>query len=242
MAVFTDIATQALQSIVQYAAAETLTAADLSLALKVANQMIGQWATERLTMYTVTRTTWTITANDGSYRVGTGLDVAIARPNFINQVNFVDTSMDPDLEMPMRMLTDDAYAAISLKDLTSTYPQYVYWNPINATSGTLTLWPIPTSSTLLGAIYCPTAITSFTAGTDSVTVPPGYEAMLVTNLAVKLAPYFEKVASEDLKTEAREAKATVKRSNNRLMDLSIESAALIQGNRRWNIIDFYTGP
>lgn len=242
MAVFTDIATQALQSIGQYAAAETLTAADLSLALRVANQMIGQWANERLTMYTVTRTTWTITANDGSYRVGTGQDVNIARPNFINQVNFVDTSMDPDLEMPLRMLTDDEYAAISLKDLTSTYPQYVYWNPSGYATGTITLWPIPTSSTLLGAIYCPTAITSFTAGTDSVLLPPGYEAMLVSNMAVKLAPYFEKAASEDLKTEARDSKATIKRGNNRLMDLSIESAALIQGNRSWNIIDFYTGP
>lgn len=241
MATFGDLALQALQSIGQYAAGESLTAADLALALQVGNQMIGQWANERLTIYTVTRTTWTITANDGSYTVGSGGDVNIARPVFVDHVNFVDTSMDPDLEMPLRMLTDDAYSAISLKALTSTYPQYAYYNPTYPT-GTMILWPTPTSSTLLGAIYAPTAVSTFAAGSTSVSLPPGYEAFIVTNLAVKLAPYFEKQASEDLKREAMEAKAIVKRANTRLMDLSVDSGALIQGNRRWNIIDFYTGP
>lgn len=242
MATFSAIATQSLQLIGQYAAAETLSGDDLALALTVANQMIGQWANERLTMFTVTRTTWTIVSGTGSYRVGQSQPVDIVRPIFVDHINFVDTSMDPDLEMPLRMLTDDAYAALSLKDLNSTYPQYAYYNLTSYSVGTITLWPIPTSSTLRGVIYNPTAITSFSAATDSVLVPPGYEAMLVSNLAVALAPYYEKSVSEDLRRMATEAKATIKRPNARLADLSVDAGALIQGNRRWNITDFYTGP
>lgn len=241
MATFGDLALQALQSIGQYAAGESLTAADSALALQVGNQMIGQWANERLTIYSETRTTWSIVSGTGAYTVGSGGDVNIVRPIFVDHVNFVDTSMDPDLEMPLRMLTDDAYAALSLKALTSTYPQYAYYNPTYPTA-TLTLWPAPTSSTLLGAIYVPTAVTTFAAASTSVSLPPGYEAFIVSNLAVKLAPYFEKAVSEDLKKEAMEAKAIVKRANTRLMDLSVDAGALIQGNRRWNIVDFYTGP
>ena len=242
MAAFSALATQSLQMIGQYAAAETLSGDDLALCLTVANQMVDQWANERLMIYTVTRTTWTINANDGSYTVGAGLDVAIPRPIFVDHVNFVDTSMDPDLEMPLKLLTDDAYAAISLKALTSTYPQYAYYNPYRALSGNLILWPTPTSSTLLGAIYVPEQLTKWTSGTQSQDFPQGYEAAIVTNLAVKLAPYFEKSASDDVKQQAMEAKATIKRANHRLMDLSMDSGALIQGNRRWNLVDFYTGP
>lgn len=207
------------------AAGETATAEDASDALVSLNRLLDQWAAERLQIYTVTRTTWTIAANDGQYSVGASADVNVARPVFIDHVHFVDTSTDPDTESALQPLTEDAWARIEQKALTATLPQAWYYNPTFPT-GTLNLWPVPTSATLLGALYAPQAVGAFSALTSSVSLPPGYERMLVKHLALELLPSYEKQPNPVLLEAARESRAVVKAANKRLMDLSFELAAL----------------
>ncbi|NCV71604.1 MAG: hypothetical protein EBW55_13090, partial [Betaproteobacteria bacterium] len=76
------------------------------------------------------------------------------------------------------------------KTLQATYPGAWYYNPTFPT-GTLTCWPVPTSSTLQGVLYTPTPVAEFSALTDVVSLPPGYRRFLRTNLAVELAPTFQ---------------------------------------------------
>jgi hypothetical protein len=236
-----DVITASLQELGVLAAGEVATAAEANDGLTLLNRWLDSKAAERLQIYTVTRSTWTIVSGLGSYTVGTGSAtdrVSIARPVFVNKIQFVDTSMDPDLEMPLTLLTDSTYAAIGMKTFTSKYPQAAYYNPTYP-HARITFWPVPTSDTLLGVIYHATAVTQLPTLDTAISMPPGYELMLVKNLAVQLAPSYERQVNSLLLEQAREAVAIVKRANKRLDDLVIDRAALVQGNR-WGFYNIYS--
>lgn len=230
MATARDIIEASLREIGVLAASETATAEDASTALASLNRYLDQLATERLSIYTVTRTTWTIVSGDGAYSVGSGGDVAIARPVFVENVKFIDTSTNPATEYPLTKLTEEVYQRITLKAQTSVFPQAWYYNPTYPTAA-LTLWPAPTSSTLQGAIYHWMAVVQLAALTTTVSMPPGYERMLVKNLAFELCPTYERQPNPVLVKTAAESLASVKRANRRLQDMSFEPAALIGGGR-----------
>ena len=160
----------------------------------------------------------------------------VARPVFIDHVHLVDTAPTPDLETPLTMLTESAWAAIAIKDLTATRPTSWYYNP-TFPSGALNLWPIPTQSNLRGVIYVPTQLSTFASLSDTVSLPPGYERMFVKNLALELLPSYGRQPSPALVQQASESKATVKRANRRLADLSFPASALIgnAGPAGWDI-------
>ena len=245
MATYADLIKDALQDLNAYQAGETPSSEDLALGLNRLNGLLDQFAGERLLIYTITRSTFTIVSGTAAYTVGTGATVSIPRPLFIEHVNFQDTSFDPDLEMPLMSLTDDAYAAIPQKALTNTYPTCWYYNPTFTTVspyGTLTFWPVPTSSTIEGVIYAATQLSEASSTSDTFLMPPGYKRMLRTNLALELAAPFEKEPSAALVNMANESKVLVQRENVRLMDLSVDTATLGDQAARGRNWSAYVGP
>lgn len=224
-----DLLTEALQDLGVIQAGETPTDADMQLAYNRFNRFLDRCATERLTIPFLTRTTWALTSTaPNTYTVGTGGTVNIVRPTIIDHINYVDTNQTPNLELPLTPLTPDAYAAIPLKDLTSPLPGAWYWQPTYAGGlGTLTLFPAPSRTGLLGAIYVPTAVPQFTSTSNTFVLPPGYREFLATNLAVFLAPAFEKnQVNPALIKAADESRRSIKRLNNPLSDLAVDAAAL----------------
>src|SRR3972149_6528949 len=224
MAEVRDIVTAALRELGVKAAGEVITADEADSGLEELNRLVDQWAGERLLIYRVTRTTWTISATQ-NYTVGTGGTVNVVRPVYLDHVNLIDTSTDPDQETPLTPLTDDGWAAITQKAATSTQPTNWYHNqpfPL----GTLSLWPIPSSATLQGALYAPQQTSEFTSLDEVISLPPGYRRMLVKNLARDLAPSYGRAVHPELKEEAIETKATVKRNNYRPSGLLFHDAVL----------------
>ena len=76
---------------------------------------------------------------------------------------------------------------------------------------TITLWPTPDGSysviaNLMYGLY-------FSDLNDDILLPVGYESMLVQNLAVKLAPLYEREAPASVVMGARSSKSLVKRMN-----------------------------
>jgi hypothetical protein len=212
-----DLIEAALQDLGVLAAGQTMPAEDAALALARCNDWIDALATERLTIYTISRTTWAIVAGTASYAVSN----PPVTPTGIT-IKFLDTSADPDLEIALGQLTDAQYAAIPQKALASPYPQQAYYNP-TWPNGTITLWPVPTSSTLQGVIYAPTTLSEFTGLSDTVDLPRGYRRFLRTNLVVEIASAFNAPVTARQEQQAREAKAAIKRANIRLHDLSLDT-------------------
>lgn len=164
--------------------------------------------------------------------------VSSARPVFIDHVNVVDLTQDPAIEYPMTQLTEDAWAGVVQKDMTTTRPMAWYYNP-TFPGGTLTVWPVPSVSTMALAVYVLKQVPKFEALTDTFTLPQGYERMLITNLALELCPSYEKTPHPILVKNARESMAAVKTVNRRPADLQMEAAALIgttRGASRYNIL------
>jgi len=233
-----DIVTKALQRLGVLAEGEVPSYDMSNDGLIALNSLMDQWAAERLQIFTVTRTTWTISGSI-PYTVGTGGTINIARPVYIDHVNFIDTVPNPDIEYSMQPLTDDAFAAVTIKGLASTLPVYWYYNPTYPL-GTLTLYPIPTQSGLQGVIYAPTAVTEFAALTTTVSLPPGYRRMLINNLAIELSSDYEKPVPPGVARAAADSLATVKRANIHPLDLSFEPASLVSTSYpNWSI---RTGP
>jgi hypothetical protein len=239
VAVVLDEITKALKELGVLATSETPTADDATDAFNALNTLLDAWAAERLIIYTTTRTTFTITSGTQNYNI-VGLGGG-PRPVYIDHVNFVDTSQTPNLERQMQPLTEDAWSIVPLKGLTAPFPTSWYYNPTFPT-GTLSLWPVPTSSSLQGALYAPQPVGAFVTLQDAISLPPGYERMIVKNLAVELAPSYERVVDPLLMMQAADSKADVKRSNRRLMDLSLDAAALLQGRNRLFQYNIFAGP
>jgi hypothetical protein len=225
-----DLIEASLRELGVLAEGETASAAGADDALDALNALIDQWAAEKLTIYAVTRTTATLTASQTSFTVGSGGNINIARPVHIERIGFIDTSTTPDTEYPLESLTEDAWANIRLKAQTAEFPQVYYYSPTFPT-GTLYPWPIPTNASLQWAVYHWAALSELSGLTTAFSLPPAYERMIVKQLAVDLAPSYEKEPSGTLVRQAQDAMAVVKRANKRLEDLSFDPATLT--NRRW---------
>lgn len=220
-----DAITGALQELGVVAAGEVPAADDSQLALDRVNDWLDALQTESLALYGRTRTVWTLTSGVSTYSVGSGQTVDVARPTgpeAILNIGYQNTAWSPVTEYSNgRPLSEDAYAAIRQKAFQSTYPTAWYYDPTYP-AGTLTCWPVPTSSTLQGVLYTATPLAQFTSLTDEVALPPGYRRFLRTNLAVELAPAFQVQPSPVLVELAVSTKAAIKRANTRVQDLSLQ--------------------
>ena len=228
-----ELITASLQDLRVLQVGETVSANDAAYALARLNDWINGLATEGLTVYSQARTTWTI-STAASYTIGAGGVINCARPTGpmgVTNVGFQDTSVSPTIEYNLGpLLTEDAYAGIAQKALTSVYPQAMYYNPTFASGlGLIYLWPIPTSTTLQGVIYTPVPVAEFAAISDTISLPPGYRRFLRTGLAKEIASAFDAPLTPDLQQAAMESKADIKRANVRLLDLSSGVAGLIFG-------------
>jgi hypothetical protein len=231
VASFRDLAADALLDLGVLAAGETPTADDMTNALRAMNRLIDQWAAERLQIYSPSvETTWNIVPGTQTYTVGAGGTVNVARPVFLNDVRFRNTATSPVVEFAMRRLSDEEWINIPIKTLTSTLPVEYYYTPTYPL-GTLRLYPVPTMTTLTGVLYAPEAVSEIANITTTITLPPGYRRMIVKNLAVEMAPSYQRDVQREIASAADQSKRVVKNANTRLMDMHFDSAALVSGSQ-----------
>lgn len=213
---------------------------DVQLAFDRLNDFVDDLQNEGLLVYSFTRTTWTITSLTASYTVGIGGTVNVDRPLSpadVANVGYVDTNVTPSFEVLLGPpLTEDAYQGIPFKAMTGIIPAAFYYNP-TLPVGTLKPFPIPTSSTLLGVIYTPVVVSEFTSIFNTIVVPSGYRRFFRNQLTIEIASAFGRTPPPAVVEAARDSRAKIKRTNERLVDISFD-VALTGGGRGGNI---YTG-
>jgi len=236
MAEVRDIIGDALRELGVLGAGEPLSDDEATNGLAILNDLVDSLSAERLAIFKVVRTLFSIVSGTQDYTVGTGGTVNVARPVFLDGVALVDTAPTPDFETPLGSFTEAGWASVPDKAVTGPRPNAYYYTP-TFPLGTLSLWPAPTDSGLQGVVYAPQAVSEFTALDDAISLPPGYRRMLKKNLAIELAPSYERPASDELRRAAVESKAIVKRANIRSAEMSIDPGALGQaaGGRSYDI-------
>jgi len=216
---------------------ETAGANEAAQSLAVLQDLIASWATERLTITTVPRATYSLAANTATFTIGTGATLSTPRPDTIAGAAYVSGTGTTAVDIPLPVLTDAEWQAIPNKALTATVPSAIWYDYGFTTAGygTIQVWPVPTAVTTL-VLYVPTAILGPLTLASTLLYPPGYAKALRYNLAAELAPVFGIPAAPKVEQLAARSLATLKRTNSRPVELSMDRALVGRP-----IFDIWTG-
>jgi hypothetical protein len=231
MATAQTLIDRALRLIGALASGESATGNESTDGLTALNDLLASWQTERLYVYAMVDTAFTLSPGDGSYTVGPAGDFALTpRPSKIEncfvRINGIDT--------PVTLYEKDQWFAIPDKSATGDIPTIAYYEPTLAT-GTLLVYPVPTQAVSLHIVTW-TTVSEFASVGTTVSLPQGYNRALTYALAIELAPEYGKEASPTVVEVAREAKASIKRANNRPMIATTELGQMLNEQ-----FDIYSG-
>ena len=210
MATAQNVIDGAMRDIGALASGEDPSSDETADVLEALNNLIDSWNTDGLTLYAESEVSHTLVANDGSYTIAaSGADITATRPTSILRAYVRDSNID----YPVDVISKEAYDAIADKSTTSTYPDYLYYEPSYA-NGTIKLWPVPAEANSL-VMTVKTQLSSFASAGTTFAMPPGYQRALQKNLAIEIAPMFEKEPSAALVKAARDSLAMIKRLNHK---------------------------
>lgn len=244
----TQVLTDAFTSLNVYQPSETISAADATLGLRFLNLLIGQWAQQGLTVPATARLVFPLVAGKGTstnpYTLGPGGDLNGPKPpnqDSLERASLLLMASTPPVELPRGLMTNDAYELVPLKDLTSTLFTSVYYAPTFAGGlGSIFLWPVPTDLSNRLVLYLRAPLGAFPDLTTVVSIPDGYDDALYKNLMVSggLARAFGRTIDPDMRMDALQSLATIKRSNVQLSDLANDFARIGAGPGRgaYNLI------
>lgn len=216
---------------------EQASAAQAMTALRRVQQMIDAWAADRLTLSLQLQTSFVWPASTSSVQVGPGQTVNIDRPMWINNIAFVIPGSSPAIEVPIGMMDEDAYSALSIKGLPSSLPtQSFYQTNLTDAYGTLFLWPQPQSLTIV--LYTPQAVGVPASLNSILQGPPGYADAFLYQLALRLlSPFGVKLDAVPLLPRmASAAFENMKKPNVDPGAMSIDPALVPGAGAGWNYL------
>lgn len=213
---------RAMRLIAQISPGVTSTTSEYATGLEALNAMLDSWRNERLMVWSILDEPLTLVSGQSSYTVGSGGDLNTNRPVRIESAYLVDSG---NVSYQVNILNAEEYAAIALKSSTSTLPNYIYYDPDMA-SGHLWVYPVPSAAYTLHVLTW-TPMQSFTTKETTAYLAPGWERCIAYNLAIEIAPEFEKQPSPLVMKIAQEAKSQIKRINMTPVKMYTELAALI---------------
>jgi hypothetical protein len=217
MSTIRELITGSLRLINVVQANEVPTADDMNISFEAFNQMLENWSTEKLSIFSMNPYIFSFVPAKKTYTLGPGGDWDIERPmELMNAyVHYeVPSGIGPapsKIDIPMQKLTDEQYAAITVKNIGAVFPSKYYDNG-NYPLRTVTVWPIPlTVQEVQLWLWQPLA--DATSIDDQVNFPKGYARSLRFALAVELASEFGKTVAPQVKAIAARSKAQIKRLN-----------------------------
>lgn len=177
--------------------------------LEALNAMLNSWETDRLYVYQIQEDSFTWPANTGSVTVGSAGTFVMTLPARIaDDCRFV-TAQSTDVPAPL--IDVDAWAGIQQKNLTNTWGWWIYVE-YGASLHTLHVYPIP-SANITFKLTSWQRLQSFSALTDTLSLPFGYERAIVFSLAEEFGPEFGVEIQPSVQRIAMSARRTIKRFN-----------------------------
>jgi hypothetical protein len=196
-----------------YASGENMTAADSSRGLQVLNAMLDSWSNESLFCYAIQETSFPLVVGQAQYTIGPGGQINAVRPLRIidgpGAAYIQDTNQN---NYPVEVIPRDRWNMIGLRTNTSDIPDTLFYDP-QYPLGIINIFPVPLISYLC-FFDAYLQFSDFSALTSPMSLPPGYELAIYTNLAIMLKPFFKDAQIDPLIIEmASVSKATIKRNN-----------------------------
>ncbi len=238
MALVRSIITDACVELGVLSPGVTLPPAIAATGLLRTQNMIDAWSANRLTLSRQLRTTFTMPSGDTTIQIGSGLAVDIVVPEWINTINYVNPGSSPGVEVPIGKMDEDAFAALSIKELSSALPiQSFYQTNMDGVSGTLQLWP-EISDDVTIVIYTPQGVGVPASLDTDLTGPSGYQDAFMYGLAERLITPLgvDPNAVPLLPGLAARAWTNMTRPNIKPGVLSVDAALVPGGGSGYNIL------
>lgn len=201
---------------------ENPTAQEQSDALQALNDMMESWSLEPLLIPSIVREEFPLVSGQGRYTMGPLGDFATTRPVSINHALFVLQGTAPQAEVSVDIVTKDQFANIITKSLQSAIPREMYVEG-TAPIEHLNLWPVPNQGGTI-VIYSSKPTGSFASVDAALDLPPGWKKALRYNLALELAPEYDREPSMALVAGATESRANLRIKNQTPQFMELDSA------------------
>lgn len=190
-----------------------LSAEDGAQALGVLRRMVGLWNTRVLLPRVRSGIAISIVNGTGYGTIGDAAhspDVTGDRLRFLESA-FIVLPTEPTRQIPLSILTPEQWQALPIESGT---PRSIYIEPTVPVT-TIDLQPVPTGLTLTLNLYFKAMIPQITDLVTEFYFDEGYEAALVSNLAVWCAGPFRYNVNEDpmLVSEAADTRAAIQSLN-----------------------------
>ena len=221
----------ALRLIGMLAEAETPSAATSADALSALNQMIDSWNTERLSVFTTQDQVFTWPVNQATRTLGPTGNFVGNRPVLIDDATYFKDASN-GTSYGIKIINEQQYNGIAVKNTTSTYPQVLYVN-MGYPDITLTVYPVP-SSPLEWHIVSVEELSQPAVLATTLSFPPGYLRCFRFNLACELAAEFGVEPSPQVQRIAMTSKRNIKRINNP-DDVMAMPYGIVANRQRYNI-------
>lgn len=213
MTTASDLISLALRDTGAYGEGEALSAGDSADAFTTLQQLLALLQIDGLMVYAQVTSSFAATGAL-SYTVGTGGNVAITRPDKIDNAYWRSGTLD----YPITMLDSyEKYLDIVQKTLGSD-PQYAFYLP-SYPLGTLYLYPQPSTGTVY--ITRLEALPALTSITDTITLPPAYMLPIRYSLGEIFLMMFDLPANQKLERMAANARRLIGRNNLRINELGM---------------------
>lgn len=186
---------------------QTMAADEVNDALDMLNDMLGSLSADVDYIFNNVRETFSLTGAT-SYTIGTGGDFNTARPIEITALYLSVGGID----YPLKQIGPAEYADIGFKAIQGVSEAFYYEN--NTPLARLFFYPVATAGYTV-TIYSLKALTEFADLTTDYDLPEGAVDMLVYNLAVRMAPDYEKEASDTVKRIAQQTRGNMAVYNKR---------------------------
>lgn len=228
-----DLITRAYRILGDLGQGESLTADMADTGLEALNSMLDSFSINRLNIYEVRQETLTWTANTASMTIGNGADLNTHRPDRIESGTYFQDANA--IAYPVDIVRNrEVYDGVFDKTVTSSYPEILFYEP-SSTWGTLYVYPVPTASlTLYLNSWQPLQI--FDTLTEALILPSGYRRMIAFNLAKELQAETGLSMPVHALQIANDSKAAVKRNNNLPVMSVTETAYVLHGRGRSDIV------
>lgn len=231
-----DMIQDALEMLGVYAPGETMTSADASRGLVRLNNMLDMWSNEALFCFAITEQSALLQVGVSLYTIGTGGTFNMTRPlRLIEGAGAAYAQDSTGNNYLIAVVPRDQWNLIGNRSSsqTSNFPNTLFYDP-QFPLGQINVYPTPNAAyTMFWDSYL--QLSTFTALTTTVSLPPGYELAIKTNLAVQIKPYWSAAQLDpDVRLQASESKAAIKRTNMRSMVSRYDDEIVARGRSSYN--------
>ena len=166
----------------------SMSADEINDGMDALNMMLKEWSTKPSGVYAVTRESQNTSGGTASYSIGTGETWDTAWPVRIVE-SFIRIG---NSDYPVEIIDGRQYANRFLKSL-QTRPSELYYERTYP-AGTVFLYPAP-DTTYAVHLWSHKPIAEYSSTATTIALPPEYEAAMLWNLAIVLAPEFVRMPS-----------------------------------------------